>query len=64
MKLICLLLLTLSLSIQNIQAQQSDEQKKVPISEQTKNEVLDSLLKKLNDLYVFPDTVVKIEKDN
>lgn len=62
MKLICLLLLTLSLSIQNTQAQQSDEQKKVPISEQTKSEVLDSLLQKLNDFYVFPDTVVKIEK--
>jgi retinol-binding protein 3 len=62
MKLICLLFLTLSLSIQNTQAQQSDEPKKVPISEQTKNEVLDSLLRKLNDFYVFPDTVIKIEK--
>jgi retinol-binding protein 3 len=62
MKLICLLFLTFLLSIQSTQAQQSDEQKKVPISEQTKNEVLDSLLQKLNEFYVFPDTVTKIEK--
>lgn len=50
------------LSIQSTQAQQYEEQKKVPISEQVKNEVLDSLLQKLNKFYVFPDTVVKIER--
>lgn len=62
MKLLCFVFLTFSLSTQCTQAQQSDEQKKVSISQQTKNEVLDSLLQKLNEFYVFPDTVAKIEK--
>ena len=61
MKLICLLFPALLLSIQSTKAQQSNEQKKVPISERAKNEVLDSLLQKLNEFYVFPDTLTKIE---
>ena len=61
MKKLCFIF-TFSLIIQHVQAQQSDEQKKVSISEETKNEVLDSLLKKLNEFYVFPDSVAKIEK--
>ncbi|AZB32301.1 hypothetical protein [Chryseobacterium gleum] len=46
---------------QNIQAQQSDEQAKILISEQAKSEVLGSLFQKLNDYYVFPEVAVKVE---
>lgn len=48
--------------MQSIQAQQSDAQKKVSISEQTKTEVLDSLLQKLNEFYIFPDTALKLKR--
>lgn len=50
------------LCIQNVKAQQTDTQTKTTISEQMKNEVLDSLFQKLNDYYVFPETAVNIEK--
>ncbi|WP_312900464.1 S41 family peptidase [Chryseobacterium taichungense] len=61
MKYNYLVLLIFLLFAQNIRAQQSDEQAKIMISEQAKNEVLDSLLQKLNDYYVFPEVAVKVE---
>lgn len=62
MKYTYLVFLSCFLCIQQIRAQQTDTETKTIISEQTKNEVLDSLFQKLNDDYVFPKTAVKIEK--
>lgn len=62
MKIFQLTLFAIVFSIQNIQAQKVDEEKKVPIGKQFKNEVLDSLLQRLHTFYVFPNTVVEIEK--
>lgn len=61
MKYNYLVFLIFLLFAQNIQAQQSDEQAKILISEQAKSEVLGSLFQKLNDYYVFPEVAVKVE---
>jgi retinol-binding protein 3 len=62
MRIFSLISLAFILCTQNIKAQNADEEKKVPISKQLKYEVLDSLLQRLHTFYVFPDTVIKIEK--
>ncbi len=62
MRIFSLTLFAFILFTQNIKAQKADEEKKIPISKQLKIEVLDSLLERLRKFYVFPDTVVKIEK--
>lgn len=59
-------LLAFALPLQNLEAQERKEQVPVPITEATKSEVVESLLKKMDELYVFPEvaaqTTVKIHE--
>src|ERR1700680_3536706 len=59
-KLSLTLLYLVALCYMNASAQKATKTQEAPISAQLKKKVIDSLLYKLDEIYVFPDTVVKI----
>ncbi|WP_126970687.1 S41 family peptidase [Gynurincola endophyticus] len=55
-------LLILTLYVQFSYAQKKVEKATAVTSKQSHNQVLDSLIKKLHDFYVFPETAIQLEK--